>query len=151
MRRNEEVHPRRVVNKGKHLLRAWSKTKPTVALSTGEAELIACVKASAESLGMQSTARDFGRDEKIDLKMDASAAIAMVHRRGLGKMRHLGTGWLWIQEKAYGGQIRYAKVPREERIADVFTKAPTAVAWEKAEETLMVQTQQGRPEAAPKL
>ena len=139
------------VMRGKHLLRAWSKTQPTVALSTGEAELIACVRATSESLGIQSTAKDFGREERIELKIDASAAIAMVHRRGLGKMRHLSTGWLWVQEKAHGGQIRYTKVPRREHIADVFTKAAAAEGWRKAEAGPMVQTRQGRPEAAPRL
>ena len=31
---------------------------------------------------------------------DASAALAIVKRKGLGKMRHIEVGHLWIQDKA---------------------------------------------------
>ena len=41
---------------------------------------------------------------------DASAALGIVQRRGLGKLRHLDTSFLWIQEVNYKRDIDYGKV-----------------------------------------
>ena len=45
---------------GQHLLKIWSKTQSLVALSSGESELYAALKASAEGLGMKSVALRMG-------------------------------------------------------------------------------------------
>ena len=37
-------------------------------------------------------------------------ALAIVARRGLGKLRHLDTNYLWIQEKAATGDLDFKKV-----------------------------------------
>ena len=137
--------------RGGHLLKAWAKTQPTIALSTGEAELIACVKGSSELLGLQSSARDFGRQEEAKLKVDASAAYSMVHRRGLGKVRHLNVAWLWVQEKAEKGMIAYRKVPRAENVSDVFTRAANPTETAKVLEELSLERRRGRPSISPGL
>ena len=53
---------------------------------------------------------------------DASAALAIVARRGLGKLRHLDTNYLWIQEKAAKGDLNFKKVAGVDNGADLFTK-----------------------------
>ena len=53
---------------------------------------------------------------------DASAALAIVARRGLGKLRHLDTNYLWIQEKAAKGDLNFKKVAAVDNGADLFTK-----------------------------
>ena len=53
---------------------------------------------------------------------DASAALAMVARRGLGKMRHLDTNYLWIQKRAAKGDLNFKKVAGVGNGADLFTK-----------------------------
>ena len=53
---------------------------------------------------------------------DASAALAIVARRGLGKLRHLDTKNLWIQEKATEGDLHFKKVAGVDNGADLFTK-----------------------------
>ena len=53
---------------------------------------------------------------------DASEALAIVARRGLGKMRHLDTNYLWIQEKAAKGDLNFKKVAGVDNRADLFTK-----------------------------
>ena len=65
-------------------LKTWSRTQPTIALSSGEAELAAVVAGVAEGLGMLSV-----------LRSDATAAIGITQRKGLGKVRHLATADLW--------------------------------------------------------
>lgn len=82
---------------GTHLLRHWATTQSTIALSSGEAELTGLVKGASHSIGMQSPARDLGFDLGIHVKSDATAAIGICRRRGLGKIRHLSTADLWIQ------------------------------------------------------
>ena len=54
---------------------------------------------------------------------DASASLAIVGRRGLGKLRHLDTNYLWIQEKAAKGDLNFKKVFGVDNGADLFTKS----------------------------
>jgi len=58
-----------------HWLKSWSKSQSTIALSSAESELYACVKASAEGLGMMSMLKDFGVEVQGDILSDASAAL----------------------------------------------------------------------------
>ena len=44
---------------GKHTIKTWSKTQSLLALSPGESEFYAALKASAEGLGMMSLLKDF--------------------------------------------------------------------------------------------
>ena len=64
----------------------WSKTME-VALSSGESELAAVVRAATEGMGLQSILNDFCLCGHAAIKSDATAAIGMVHWLGLGKVR----------------------------------------------------------------
>jgi len=78
-----------VVMWGDHIIKSWSKTQSVIALSSGEAEYYGMVKGASEGLGIQSVLRDFEINVMLTLKSDASAAIAIASRRGLGKVRHI--------------------------------------------------------------
>ena len=41
---------------------------------------------------------------------DASAALGIIHRKGLSRTRHIDTGLLWIQQAAAERRLEYAKV-----------------------------------------
>ena len=105
------------------MIKSWSKTLATLALSTGEAELGAAVKGATEAEGIQSILRDFEIVARIVMKSDASAAIGITRRLGLGKVRHLSTGDLWIQQRVHQGRIEVGKLPGSENPADAMTKA----------------------------
>eukprot|EP00969_Alexandrium_andersonii_P262596 11609115-Alexandrium_andersonii.AAC.1 len=45
---------------GAHMIKHWSTTQRTIALSSGEAELAGTVKGAAEGVGLVSVARDLG-------------------------------------------------------------------------------------------
>ena len=47
-------------------------------------------------MGLQSILSDFDLCGHVAIKSDATAAIGMVHRLGLGKVRHLAVGDLWF-------------------------------------------------------
>ena len=53
---------------------------------------------------------------------DASAAIGIIKRYGLGKTRHISTALLWVQEKWSKGQVVYDKVSGVDNTADLLTK-----------------------------
>ena len=107
---------------GQHLLKGWSKTQTLVALSSGEFELYATLKAASEGLGIVSIAKDIGIVLNGELWGDASAALGIINRRGLGKTRHIDTGLLWIQEVAAKRRLRFGKVLGRDNPADLFTK-----------------------------
>ena len=66
--------------------------------------------------------------EDLDVKLpvrawtDSSAALAIASRSGLGKIRHLETHTLWLQEKVRTGAIEVKKVRGEVNPADLYTK-----------------------------
>ena len=53
---------------------------------------------------------------------DLIAAIGVCSRQGLGKLRHLDTHTLWVQQAVRTGRVDLRKVSGEENPADLFTK-----------------------------
>ena len=107
---------------GQHCIRTWSSTQPSVTLSSGEAEYYGLVKAAGAGLGHQSLMMDLGLQLPVNAWTDSSAAIGIASRSGLGKLRHLETHTLWLQEKVRTGAIVVKKVRGEVNPADLFTK-----------------------------
>ena len=62
----------------------------------------------------------------IDVKSDASAAIGIANRVGLGKVRHIEVNQLWLHEKVAKGVIKVIKVGTDDNLADALTKAVSA-------------------------
>ena len=71
------------------MIKAWSKTQASVTLSSAEAELVAMCKLAAEMIGIGSLAADLGKDLKVVMYADSSAAIAIAKRKGAGQLRHI--------------------------------------------------------------
>ena len=85
---------------GARLIRTYSKTQAAIAKSSGDSELYALDRASAEGLGICALLSDFGvSDPSVVIGMDSSAAIGMVQRVGLNKVRHIEVDVLWLQEQ----------------------------------------------------
>ena len=107
---------------GSHLIKMWCKIQAVVALSSAEAELYGLVRASAETMGLIPMYKDLGTHMNGVVLGDANEALATVARRGLCKLRHLDTNYLWIQEKAAKGDLNFKKVAGVDNGADLFTK-----------------------------
>ena len=71
---------------------------------------------------MKSILDDFGIVVALEVATDVTAAIGMVEREGLGKVRHLAVADLWVQEKRRAGAIEYRKVDGKANPADALTK-----------------------------
>ena len=54
--------------------------------------------------------------------VDASAAIGICQRKGLGTVRHLDTQWLWIQDALRQKRLELNKVKGTENTSDAMTK-----------------------------
>ena len=137
---------------GSHCLKSWSSTQPSVSLSSGEAEFYGLVKASGIGLGFRSLMADLGSDVPCRVWTDSSAAMGIVGRQGLGKLRHIDTHSLWVQQAARSGRISVRKVRGEENPADLFTKHLSS----RERVTQLVgllgcRFEAGRPAAAPAL
>ena len=131
------------------LLKHWSKTQTTISLSSGEAELHGIAHGAAQGLGMQSLLIDLGWKMKLRVHSDATAATGICRRQGLGKIRHLATTDMWIQDKVGIKQIELHKVLGTENAADVLTKYVNRQTMEKALTTMGMHVLSGRPACAP--
>ena len=118
---------------GNHVIKSWSTNQSVIALSSGEAEYYALVKAASVSIGVKTIMKDMGvgLSEPIVAKSDASAAIGIANRIGIGKVRHIEVNQLWLQEKASKKDIFIEKVGTEDNLADALTKAVDARIIEK--------------------
>ena len=71
------------------MLTFWSVNQPLIALSSGEAELIAMVKASSETIEVVLLLRDWGKDTTGELFVDSSAALGILSRKSYERMREI--------------------------------------------------------------
>ena len=107
---------------GQHCIKSWSSNQAVIALSSGEAEFYAMIKGASELLGMISLAQDICVPVQGHLHSDSSAAIGISQRRGLGKVKHMHTQYLWIQERIRSGDFVVHKIGTDNNPADLFTK-----------------------------
>ena len=121
-----------VVRRGEHLLKHSSTLQSTVGLSSAEAEYYALTKGACHALGLEAQLADWRLDAgTLQVYSDSSSARAFSARRGLGKMRHIQTRYLWLQERVALGHLIVKKVRGDDNVADVLTKAMTAVLRER--------------------
>ena len=136
---------------GSHVVKSWSHTQRTVALSSGEAELTAMVKVTCEGLGVASLMRDWGQQMKILIHADSSAALGVARRRGAGKLRHVRIGMLWLQELRDHKDVDFVKVPGKSNPADLMTKFLGAPMMEEHCRRLLLSKMSGRADMASDL
>ena len=134
---------------GSHILKWWSKTQPTIALSSGEAELAAMVRSTSEGMGMISIMKEFNIETKLRVKGDAVAAIGIVRRQGLGRIRHLAVADLWVQQRAKAKEVAYTKVEGAQNTSDMLTKAVDRETQERHLQNLGMEFREGRHRCTP--
>ena len=132
-------------------VRGWSSNQAVIALSSGEAEYYAALKGASAALGFQSMLKDIGMEVTITLFTDSSAARGIIHRAGLGKLRHLETGYLWLQAAVAAKRLQVRKVAGVDNPADLFTKHLTAADMWKHLEALNITSETGRTGAVPNI
>ena len=132
---------------GPHRIKMWSRTQALVSLSSAEAELYAAIKACSETLGFLSLLKDYQIHANGKIMSDASAALGIIKRQGLGRTRHIQTSYLWIQHVNERG-VNFSKVPGSENFADLFTKPLTRESAEHLSELVGMEFPEGYDEIA---
>ena len=136
---------------GGHCIKTWSKTQSCVTLSSAESELLGAVKGGVEGLGMHSLLGDFGIEANICLHMDASAAIGVMQRRGVGKIRHLDASTQWLQEKQLKQLMEVRKVHGLANAGDLMTKNVPFEVIKKHLAAINCEWRDGRAQVAAQL
>ena len=137
------------IMRGTHLLHFWSNTQSIIATSSGESELYALTRCAAQVLGVMSFANDLNMQWQGSVSVDSSAAIAIAHRRGLQKLRHVHVQFLWIQQKIRDKEIGIHKISGHCNAADGLTKHVAAELCQKYMEDLHLEYRGGRHNLAP--
>ena len=90
---------------GNHFFKSWSNTQALVSLflSSGQAEFYEVTKAAGIGLGFQSLLHDLGIDMALRIWTDCKGQQPEMCR-GLGKLRHIDTRSLRLQQKLGDGR-----------------------------------------------
>ena len=82
------------------------------------------MKVLSYALFMRAVLVDWGFEHYgIELLTDSSSAKRFMERRGLGKIRHIQTKFLWIQERPAAKDFELKKVNTHLNVADLMTKS----------------------------
>ena len=139
-----------VVMHGSHIIKSWSTTQSVIALSSGEAEYYGVVKGACEGLGVIGLLADLtGMTLSVELSTDSSAAKAIATRRGVGKVKHLETRTLWVQDQVDRGRIGLRKICGQTNVADLLTKYLSGVKLRDLMYSMPVMFESGRHSLAP--
>ena len=106
--------------KSSSALKAYTRKQKIIARSSAEAELYAAALGASESKGIVSLLRDLGYEKKPLLAIDANEHI--LHRQGIGKLKHIDVAYLWIQDEIRSHRLRARRVRSEDDVADLGTK-----------------------------
>ena len=134
---------------GAHCIKTWSVNQGYIALSSGEAEYYGAVRGASQALGLKAMLSDLGVHVGVELMVDASAAIGIAMRRGLGKVRHIELNELWLQEQVARGRLSICKVDGRKNYADSLTKHCTSERIQQTIDCTYHRVMQGRHAIMP--
>ena len=92
---------------------------------------------------------EFNIQADLVVKSDAVAAIGIVRRQGLGRVRHLAVADLWVQQKAKEKEVQYLKLEGTRNTSDILTKVVERDTIDKHMAALDLQFKGGRHPATP--
>ena len=103
-----------------HMISHWCRIQPSIAWSSGEAELFAGSRGLSNGIGIWNTLKELrGADwGKMRHHVDASACKSILLRKGSGSIKHLETKDLWVQAAIRQKGIQVIKIPREMNFSD---------------------------------
>ena len=105
-------------------------------MSSGEAEFYAAIKGACEALGIKSLLAHLGFHVKVEVVQDSTAAKGTASRAGIGRIKHLDVGWLWIQQTVENGEIKLMKIEGKVNPAEFLTKPKSAKEMSRLSEAL---------------
>ena len=100
---------------GKHTLKTYTHKQKVIAKSSAEAELYVGALGASEAKGVQSMMFDMSFAVK-------PATEHILHRQGIGKLKHTDVAYLWVQDEIRSQRIQVRRIRSEENVADLGTK-----------------------------
>ena len=140
-----------VARLGQHVVKTASNLQSTTSLSSGESEYYGVVKGCAMALSLQALLVDWGVRVQARVFTDSAAARGTISRRGLGRLRHVQTRYLWVQERCAAGDVAIEKVGTKDNFADILTKPCPAETIDKHMATCHQVFEEGRSDRAKRV
>ena len=131
----------------KHCCNLWTQ----IGLSRAENEYYAICGTSATGIGIQARLHDWNITMELRVMTDSSSAKAFASKRGLGKMKHIQTRYLWIQERLALKHFVLDKVGTLLKGADVLTKQRSAKEMHKHLAAIRHMMTDGRAKTAKRM
>ena len=107
---------------GPYLISDLVKGQSVVATSSGEAELYAAVSVMKDMILIKRALSFIGMSAKMEIRLDSSAARAMLERQGAGRVRHVEVAVLWAQQWVKDRCVAVRAEPTRTNCADLGTK-----------------------------
>ena len=104
-------------------MKAYTRKLKIIARSSAEAELYAAALGASEAEGVENMMLDLGFALKPVFVVDAKAAERILHRHGIGKMKHIDVAHLWLPDEVKSNRLKVRHVKSEDNLADIGTKA----------------------------
>jgi hypothetical protein len=95
------------------------------ALSSTEAEYVACSEGAREGIHVRNVLRDLelNVEPTIRLMEDNNGAIAWASNRSVNQSnKHIDLKWHYVRDLIENGEATISKVPSKDNVADIFTK-----------------------------
>ena len=95
---------------GQHLLRSSSSLQSLITLSVAEAEYYSLTKGAAMGLALCSMMRELGLNVGLEIRLDSTSAESIGNRLGAGRVKHIESRFLWLQERVRLGHLEMKHV-----------------------------------------
>ena len=111
----------------KCLVFSFVRSQKVVTLSSGEAELVALTQTVGESILMHKAWEFLVREQTLHLaRSDSSVARAIASRLGVGRVKHLQTSCLWVQQWVHQKTLKVTSISTSRNPTDMGTKILSA-------------------------
>ena len=130
------------------LVGSYSRGLAMICLSSGEAEFNGGVMATSEGIFYKEVFDFLQVPLKLRVWLDSSAARGVFQREGVGKIRHLETKGLWVQQGLKERKFTLHAIATETNPSDIHTKALTTARYEILRKLLGVINDLGVEKAA---
>ena len=107
---------------GGHLIESSTSSQHVVSLSTAESEFYGIVRGAASGIQLREAFTRLGFTVQVRVLSDSSAARAMTARTGSGRVKHVETRFLWVQDRVRKKQFSVGCIDTSPKTADLGTK-----------------------------
>ena len=108
------------------LVHTLTRTQKAIALSSCESEYVALTTGASEGIFLRNCIKHLtGRQCRLVLRCDSSSARAFCQRQGVGRVRHISCGLLWLQNHIQEGDVEIKPIGTWRNTSDISTKIQT--------------------------